>query len=199
MLKTERKLQEIALSQQGFFTAKQAQECGYSKSALTYHVRNGDWERLGRGVYRLAILPEPSRPDLHYIQLATSNREGIVEGVFSRQTALALYDLSELMPRRLHLSVPKSYKRSAQLPGSIVFYKEDLDESDVTEVEGLRVTKPLKTVLDLVREDLVDPAQTELGFRQAYERALISDDAIERAAMTEREREMLKTWTRGAR
>ena len=42
----EKQLYALAESQAGLFTAKQAQDLGYHRSVLGYHVKNGDWVRV---------------------------------------------------------------------------------------------------------------------------------------------------------
>ncbi|MGB7128727.1 MAG: type IV toxin-antitoxin system AbiEi family antitoxin domain-containing protein [Candidatus Rhabdochlamydia sp.] len=45
---------EIAESQQGYFTFKQAIAAGFSDKNHRYHVQNGDWIKVLRGIYRLS-------------------------------------------------------------------------------------------------------------------------------------------------
>jgi hypothetical protein len=49
-----RRLHEIAQSQQGFFTAKQALRSGFAEKTHSHHVNAGNWIREHRGIYRLA-------------------------------------------------------------------------------------------------------------------------------------------------
>jgi predicted transcriptional regulator of viral defense system len=45
--------------------------------------------------------------------LWSKNREGVSQGVYRHETALSLHDLTDLMPSKLHMTVPKSFRRSA--------------------------------------------------------------------------------------
>src|SRR5579871_759702 len=47
-----RRLFEIAESQQGYFTAKQAKAAGFAEKTHPYHVQVGNWIREYRGIYR---------------------------------------------------------------------------------------------------------------------------------------------------
>jgi hypothetical protein len=58
------RLYEIAETQQGFFTTKQAIHAGFGEKTHSYHVRVGNWIREHRGIYRLAEFPTTDRPDL---------------------------------------------------------------------------------------------------------------------------------------
>jgi predicted transcriptional regulator of viral defense system len=109
------KLFITAESQQGYFTAKQAKSAGYNDNTHPYHVRNGDWIRVHRGIYRLNQFPQTERPDLMIWALWTCNRKGQIEGVYSHQTALSIDHLSDIMPDKLHMTVPPSFRRKSSL------------------------------------------------------------------------------------
>ena len=101
-----RHLFEFAEQQQGFFTTKQAKAAGFAENTHPYHVQVGNWIREHRGIYRLALFPTADRPDLVLWALWSRNRNEEVEGVYSHQTALSLYDLSDLNPSKLHMTAP---------------------------------------------------------------------------------------------
>ena len=52
-----RALHAVATTQGGYFTAKQASEAGYGNRHLDYHAKAGNFERVGRGLYRLPLIP----------------------------------------------------------------------------------------------------------------------------------------------
>src|ERR1700690_2988515 len=111
-----RRLSEFAEQQQGFFTTKQAKAAGFSENTHAYHVQVGNWIREHRGIYRLALFPAADRPDLVLWALWSRNRNEEVEGVYSHQTALNLYALSDLSPAKLHMTVPADFRRSSNIP-----------------------------------------------------------------------------------
>ena len=119
-LSIEQRLFEAASLQQGYFTSQQAKKAGYSDSRFTYHVKKGRWVREGRGIYRLASYPLGDRPDLVFWSLWSCDRRGNVQGIFSHQTALAIHDLSDVMPARYHLTVPKKFRKFHATPENIV-------------------------------------------------------------------------------
>lgn len=118
---SSRNLYEIAEPQYGFFTTKQAKEAGYDESKHAYHVRAGNWMREHRGIYRLRNFPSPERPDLMLWFLWSRDRNDVPRGVYSHDTALALYDLSDVNPAKLHMTIPKGVPTefgSSQSPGT---------------------------------------------------------------------------------
>src|SRR6267142_276694 len=121
-----RRLFEIAEQQQGFFTTKQAKAAGFAENTHPYHVQVGNWIREHRGIYRLALFPAADRPDLVLWALLSRNRNEEVEGAYSHQPALNLYDLSDLSPGKLHLTVPADFRRSSDTPGILVLHYAEL-------------------------------------------------------------------------
>jgi predicted transcriptional regulator of viral defense system len=102
-----RRLHEVAQSQQGFFTTKQAIRSGFAEKTHSYHVNAGNWIREHRGIYRLADFPTAERPDLMLWYLWSQNRQELPQGVYSHDTALSLHELSDIMPSKLHMTVTR--------------------------------------------------------------------------------------------
>lgn len=161
------RLDAIAAAQQGFFTTGQALEAGYADSVHSYHVRNGDWEKAWRGVYRLASHPLPAWPELVVWSLWSRGRGDVrPQGVYSHETALAIHGVVGRRGRKLHMTVPGRFRRSAEVPGEMVLHKADLPDSDTEEREGYRVTTLERTLRDM-REPGADPALLALVERLA--------------------------------
>lgn len=173
-----RRLYEIAEAQQGFFTAKQAKSTGFAENTHPYHVRAGNWIREHRGIYRLRLFPPTEHPDLALWALWSRNRGEEIEGVYSHQTALSLYDLSDLNPPKLHMTVPTRFRRNSEIPGIIVLHYADLPASDVDAAQGFRFTRPLRTILDLLEADTVPRNFLRQALRQALDRGLITRHEI---------------------
>ena len=176
-----KRLYEIAESQQGFFTTKQAKAAGFAENTHPYHVQAGNWIRERRGIYRLASFPRAERPDLMLWSLWSRNREEIAQGVYSHQTALSLHDLSDLMPAKLHMTVPKSFRRNSESPRVLVLHLADLPQSDTGDANGVRVTNPMRTILDLLEGGEVSPATLRQALREGLRRGLIRRSEIAEA------------------
>jgi predicted transcriptional regulator of viral defense system len=175
-----RRLHEIAQSQQGFFTTKQAIREGFSEKTHSYHVNAGNWIREHRGIYRLADFPTPERPDLMLWYLWSQDRQEEPEGTYSHDTALSLYELSDIMPSKLHMTVPREFRRNSRIPEILVLHRAQLDPSEVQEVHGVRVTRVLRTIKDLLRSGHVDRSQLKLAVDEAIRRGLIARGEIDR-------------------
>jgi hypothetical protein len=173
-----RRLFEVAQHQQGFFTAKQAKAAGFAENTHPYHVQVGNWIREHRGVYRLALFPAADRPDLVLWALWSRNRNEEVEGVYSHQTALSLYDLSDLNPSKLHMTVPTDFRRNSAVPGILLLHYAALPESDIQTAQGFKFTRPLRTILDVIEAGTVERNFIRQALTQAIDRGLITRQQI---------------------
>lgn len=146
------KLFEIAESQQGYFTTKQAKACGYEDNTHPYHVQSGNWIRVYRGIYRLAKFPQTERPDLIIWALWSTDRKGIMEGVFSHETALTLHALSDIMPDKIHMTVPKTFRRRAPVPPILILHYATLKSEEIIMREGVLITTVHRTLIDSIMD-----------------------------------------------
>jgi hypothetical protein len=179
-----RRLFEFAEQQQGFFTTKQAKAAGFAENTHPYHVQVGNWIREHRGIYRLALFPATDRPELALWALWSRNRDEEVEGVYSHHTVLSLYDLSDLNPSKLHMTVPTDFRRNSEIPGILVLHFADLPESDVKTAQGFKFTTPLRAILDLLEQGTVERNFIRQALRQAVDRGLITRQQIRNRPMS---------------
>src|ERR1700681_2140941 len=167
-----KRLYEVSEDQQGFFTTKEAKAAGFAENTHPYHVQAGNWIREHRGIYRLASFPRGDRPDLMLWSLWSRNRGEAAQGVYSHQTALSLLDLSDIMPAKLHMTVPTNFRRNSEILRVLVLDFADLPQDDIGAVHGVRVTKPMRTILDLVERGEMPPATLRQVLREALRRGL---------------------------
>jgi predicted transcriptional regulator of viral defense system len=193
-----RRLFDLAEQQQGFFTTKQAKAAGFAENTHPYHVQAGNWIREHRGIYRLALFPAPDRPDLVLWSLWSRNRKEEVEGVYSHQTALSLYELSDLNPAKLHMTVPTSFRRNSDIPGIVVLHYRDLLKSEIQDGPGYNYTKPLRTILDLIDAGTVERTFIRQALRQAVDRGLITRQQLRNTELSEPARKMVEDVLRRA-
>lgn len=162
------RLYAVAQAQQGYFTTKQALAAGYVFRTHHYHVGTGAWIREHRSLYRLARFP--ASPEGQYVlwSLWSRNRQEIPQGVFSHQTALSIHELSDVMPAKLHLTVPPSFRRNSALPKVLALHRAMLLDSDVEQRQGYRLVRPLRAIVDLLH----DGTESSDHLRQALSQAL---------------------------
>lgn len=135
----------LALEQHGVFTVEQARAAGVKAPALFEMVKRERLEKLAYGLYR-----DPAVPETRLTPYVTAVLwpKGTT-GVLSHETALALMDLSDANPAKIHLTVPKKHRpRRRQPPAEVVLHFADVDSNEVGSVEGLPVTTAARTIRD---------------------------------------------------
>jgi predicted transcriptional regulator of viral defense system len=138
----------IAEDQAGYFTAAQARAAGLHQVRLVQLAQQGDIERISRGVYRFTRFPV-SRLG-HYMEavLWPQVRRPDVAGVISHQSALAIHELSDVSPARVHVTLPNGVRIRREPPKGLVIHHADLKPDDVERVEGVPVTTPARSIRD---------------------------------------------------
>lgn len=173
-----RMLYRIAAAQGGYFTAAQARQVGYAYSQQHFHVARGNWSKIERGLFRLPDFPPSEREDLIRWSLWSRNQKGVPQAVVSHDTALTVHDLSDVMPERVHLTVPKGFRKS--VPPGCVLHKATLIPDEIEFRTGYRVTTPLRTVLD-VADSPLSQEHLNRAVGDALERGLVRHRSLENA------------------
>jgi len=127
-----------------------------------------------RGIYRLKQYPLPPDSDLILWSLWSRGRNDMPQGVYSHETALRIFDLSDNMPAKLHMTVPAKFRRGAAIPAILILHHADLASADVEEREGFRVTRPMRTILDLVAAGGLSSDLLKQAFDEARNRGLVT-------------------------
>ena len=177
-LERQKDLYQLAESQSGYFTTKQASALGYASNKRIYHLRAGNWIREHRGIYRLSRFPEPDRPDLILWMLWSRDRSDQPTGVFSHQTALSLHDLTDANPARLDLTVPVSFRRGTPIPKVLRLHRGDVPPDDRETVYGVPVTNAIRTIVDVWKEESLPRPDLQKAFREAVKRGAITRTQI---------------------
>lgn len=165
---------EIAAAQDGHFTTKQAAEAGYSPQLLAHHLGAGRLVRIRRGVYRLVHFPAGDNEDLTVVWLWSEQ-----EGVFSHQTALALHNLSDVLPARVHLTVPEAWReRRLTVPEGVSLHYSDAAASETRWFGPVPATAPKRTLEDCAAADL-PPELLRGAALDALERGMVACDELD--------------------
>lgn len=91
---------KMAKENNGIITTAMVVTAGFSRGNIKYLVDKGIIEKSARGVY---ILPEVLDDEIFNLQ----NR--FKKGIYSHETALFLWDLTDRTPSRYRMSFPKNY------------------------------------------------------------------------------------------
>lgn len=120
-------LWDMAATQHGFVTARQATESGIDKHALQMLVRRGTLDRAAHGVYRFPQYPVGEYDNFMLAVLWTR----VPEAVLSHETALDAYGISDVNPNRIHVTVGKQRRLRREDGDEYVIHYEDLAPEDV--------------------------------------------------------------------
>lgn len=171
-------LYRIAESQAGYFTAEQALGVGMDRSTLHHHARaGGRYERVRRGLYRLRHFP--ASPHEHVV---AASLDLPIPAVVSHESALELYELSDVIPNTVHITLPRA-KRGQRPRSGVRFHvlTEPPHPDETRRVDGLLATSPERTIVDSL-EAGTQPEQIELAVHQALERGLTTPRRLRTAA-----------------
>jgi predicted transcriptional regulator of viral defense system len=156
-------LNQVSYGQDGYFTSRQAREAGFSPQLLAHHVRSGRYEHVRRGLYRLRGYPGSSHEEVRAKWLAV----GAERAVVSHESALDLHDLSDVIPNAVHLLVDRDDRGIRRLQGvTLHTTTKALEPSEVVSREGIRVTDPVRSILDAAGTGTA-PEQIVMAMRQA--------------------------------
>ncbi len=167
---TERALWAVASEHGGYFTAKHALTVGYTYRQQNFHRERGNWLLIDRGLFRLRDFPSSPHEDLIRWSFWSRDRGGKIRAVVSHESALALHELGDVMPAKLHLTVPFGFRKKPS--GGCILHRAKLNDAEIERREGYLVTTPLRSILDVAESDL-SPEHLVKALREALVRGLI--------------------------
>ena len=94
---------------------------------------------------------------------------------------MAVHEISDLMPAKIHLTVPPEFRKTPS--PAMVLHRDRLAPHEIEQRDGFRVTTPLRTLIDAARVD-VDPERLSAAVRDAVLKGLVADRHIEAAIDT---------------
>lgn len=158
-----------AAAQEGFFTTQQAADAGYSAQLLVHHLKGGSVARVRRGIYRIKHYPTGEQEELVIAWLWSGQ-----QGLLSHETALALHDLSDALPHRVHLTLPKAWRRRRfRVPENIVLHHADVPPNDRAWVGPIPTTSPARTLNDCASAG-TSPEVLRQAAQQALRRGIVT-------------------------
>ena len=153
--------------QGGAFSFAQALRLGYTRATISRRLRRGAWVRIHPGVYSLGGTAPTRLLKLWASVLAAGD-----DAVVSHESAALLHGAERLPSSPITLTNPHGCHH--RLDGVVVHQIDDLAAAHRTRTNGLPVSKPARTVVDLgatcsidtigqVADDLVRMGRTSYG------------------------------------
>ena len=128
------KLWEVALDQYGYVTTEDARRLGINVVELGKLAYRKQLGRVAYGIYRFEQLPVSQFDPYMLATLWAGGR-----GVLSHDTALDLYELSDINPAKIHLTVPDGYRPRRQGGDLYEVHHENLNEAQIRRHEGILI------------------------------------------------------------
>jgi predicted transcriptional regulator of viral defense system len=150
---------------------------------LSHQTRTGKYTRIQRELYRLRDYPSFYREGVVTAWMALGKDSTVV----SHESALELFELSDVLPHAIHLTVPRSRRNLPDLPGVKIHTTRPIGPFDIVVRDGIRNTAPGRTILDAADAGTA-PEQGEI---QALDRGLVArtrlmEDAVKRRQRVQR-------------
>jgi hypothetical protein len=167
-----------AARQHGVVTAEQCRQAGVSQATVKRLCRAKQWTRLNRGAYLVNAESHDGVPRLSAIRAAVMATGP--DGVVVLSTAAEVHGLAGLRrDNDIHLSHPgaNAHNRRPTEPG-VQLHQLVLKPDDVTTVDGMTVTTPVRTVADLALR--VDRLSAVSLLDSALNRRLLVPQDLER-------------------
>lgn len=159
----------LAGKQHGIVTRADLLALGFRTKAIEHRIAKGRLHPLGWGVYAVG-LPQLT-PRRRWMAAVLSCGEG---AALSHRSAAALWGIGKERPGKVDVSVRRRshFRRS----GMHVRCRAELPEADVVRRDGIPVTCPARTLLDLATE--VGDRSLERSVNEADKRDLIDPEAL---------------------
>jgi predicted transcriptional regulator of viral defense system len=163
-------LLELAQDQHGYLRAEDVRDAGFDPKRLVDYERRGIAERVAYGVYRMKGVP-PDELD-EYMRAALWPMGA---GVLSHETALDLYELCDVNPARIDVTVPRGYRTHRPVPALYRLHHRDLTSQQTARLRGLPLVTPLRAILDAI-ETHVRGELIEQAIQTAEQQSLVTPD-----------------------
>ncbi len=146
MIKTD-VIKQLIEQNNGILTSKMADENGIHRQYLKNLVNSGYLVKLSRGVY--------SKPDKDVNEFYLMGQK-YKSGIFSHNTALYFYDLTDRTPFILDMTFPSNMRISNDMLNSHYINKEKLELGLITKTfedgTSIRIYNMERTICDIIRD-----------------------------------------------
>lgn len=103
-----------------------------------------------------------------------------------------MHELTDVMPSRFHMTVPRTFRRSAAIPRAVVLHTGDLPSSDVEQIDGVPATKALRTLIDVASSGEIPLPDLQHAFGEAARSGKITRAEIAAAKADAAQRDVLR-------
>lgn len=144
------RLTDVAGLYEGYFTRAESRAAGATDAVFEALVSEHKVEHVASDVFHLNHFAHSDHEQLIALWLQTDRR-----GVLSHDTALFLHEISDVLPRRRHITVPPGWDPGdRKLDANVVLHHAEVDEDEICWLGPVPYTAPLRTVRDCIASHL---------------------------------------------
>lgn len=159
---------------------RQLLAAGWTDNDLRRQRRVGELVRVGRGAYVSAPGAPPRFEVRHALLAAVRDERQAADGVLSHVSAAVLHGLSTWGLRLERVHRTRDRRTGGRVGAGVHVHAAPLAPDEVVEVDGLLVTSPARTVIDIGRTAGFDAAVAVAD--SALHKHLVDPDELARAA-----------------
>lgn len=159
----------LAEAQHGLVTRGQLLALGFTHDAIDHRIARGRLHRFARGVYAVGL--RRGTPHQRWMAAVLACGEG---AVLSHRSAAAQWGIGE--ERRGCIDVSLRRGSNSRHPGIHARRRPSLPERDVSALDGIPLTTPARTLLDLATE--LGPIGLERAVNEADKHELIDPETL---------------------
>ena len=160
----QQRIDAVVRRQHGLVSRRQAMALGFSRRMIDGRLHSGSWISAAPGVYRAATVELTFRR-----HCLAGSLWAAPDGLVSRDAAGAVWSYEGVArPRRIDITFPQPGRPAPAGCGFRMHWTNDLLDEDRALVDGIALTSPLRTALDLAwgRSDLAFELILEDGLRR---------------------------------
>jgi very-short-patch-repair endonuclease len=165
----------LARRQHWLLTYDQLLSLGYTRHAIAHRAASGRLHRVRPRVFAVGRRPSDREAEWMAAFLSLGSHAGL-----SDDSAAALWRLRDERTTDIHVTLPPGIDRRQR---GLIVHRRSLSPDDLTRRDGIRVTTPIRTLIDLATR--IPSAELEAVINAADKLDLVDPETL-RAALDER-------------
>lgn len=168
----------MAAEHEGLFTAREAAEAGVSRVLVVQLKNRGRLERLAQGLYRFPAWPTTHLQQYHEALLWPQAHRSLEYAAISHESALELYNLTQLNPGVVHVTLPRKTRIKRTPPPWMRLHFTEIADQDRRWEQGVATVSIPRAIEDVAPTQGIDAVHRAV--HDARDRRLLREDELTR-------------------